>query len=289
MTRCPNRFPLFAAGLLALAAGGLPGCGESHSSVKTGRGVEASRQEPVDPSVVAAVDHLYDDVKNSAAQSYRKKGNSAVPSGKQTSSAKLTSAGSGTSKAADQFPGEPLAMLSDRDAVKIVGPKANTLNPALLGPRNAKAPPRKIEILVKDRKFLPDRPEGPLRVLYEDLDLLRVINMDPVTEDCQKYMPAWLKDLNGKKVRIRGYMAAGFLETGITNFVMARDTQACCFGPNTKIYHLIEVGMQPGSTAEYMPMRPLEVEGTFRIEAGVLDGQMFHLYFIDNAEIVAKK
>lgn len=156
---------------------------------------------------------------------------------------------------------------------------------------SAKTPAtRKIELLVKDHKFATEGSDGILRVKYEDLDLLKILNMDPVTPECTQHFPLWLKQLDRKAVRIRGFMAPTFTETNITNFVMARDTQACCFGPNTKIYHLIDIHMKSGKTADYLPFRPLEIEGTFRIEVAALeDGSVYQLYSIDNATVVSQK
>lgn len=146
----------------------------------------------------------------------------------------------------------------------------------------------KVEVLVKSRKF---KKEGnALRVNFDDLDLLKVLNMEPVTPDAPKLMPEWLKDLDGKVIRVRGFMYPQFQEEGIPYFVMARDNEICCFGRSPKIYDLVEVSMKKGKTTHYIQNRPFDVVGTFRIKLGQLEetGEIFQLYHIDDAIVVEK-
>jgi hypothetical protein len=149
--------------------------------------------------------------------------------------------------------------------------------------------PRKVEILVKDRTFKPEGKDGALRVSYDDIDLLKVINMDPVTTDAVEKMPGWLRQLNGKRIRIRGFMYPPYQETGITSFVLARDNQICCFGRDPKVYDLIRIRMKSGTSVDYIQNRPFDVIGTFRIAMDALDdGTIFGLYNIDDAVVIEK-
>lgn len=152
----------------------------------------------------------------------------------------------------------------------------------------AKPVPGKVEVLIKDRTFKTEA--GALRVSYDDIDLLKVLNMEPVTPDAVEKMPTWLRQLNGKRVRIRGFMFPPFQETGIARFVLARDNQICCFGRNPKIYDLIAVTMKSGTTTDYIQNRPFDVAGTFRIEMGILEGdtEIFGLYYLDDAAVIVK-
>lgn len=141
----------------------------------------------------------------------------------------------------------------------------------------------------RPRTFAVEGPDGALRVNFDDLDLLKVLDMDPVTPDCVEKMPDWLKDLSGKKVRIRGFMKPGLLSENIPQFVLVRDQGLCCFGPKGKIYHLISTTLKKGTTTEYIELRPFDVLGTFRI--GLLqldDGTIFQLYYLDDAVIIQK-
>ncbi len=118
---------------------------------------------------------------------------------------------------------------------------------------------------------------------------MKLINMDTVTSDCIEMMPAWLRDLNGKHVRIRGYMKPSGLAEGIPEFVFVRSTDLCCFGPKGKVYHLIAVKLKAGTTTDYIELKPFDVVGNFRIEKIELDdGLIFLLYHIDDAAIIRK-
>ncbi|HEY3962984.1 MAG TPA: hypothetical protein VGM05_00380 [Planctomycetaceae bacterium] len=141
----------------------------------------------------------------------------------------------------------------------------------------------------RPRKFVAEGPNEALRIGFDDLDLMKLINMDPVTSDCVEKMPEWLRDLNGKQVRIRGYMKPSGLAEGIPEFVFVRSTDLCCFGPKGKVYHLIAVRLKPGTTTDYIELKPFDVAGKFRIEKIELDdGLIFLLYHIDDATIIRK-
>lgn len=140
------------------------------------------------------------------------------------------------------------------------------------------------------RSFAVEGPDGAVRIGFDDLDLLKVLRMDPVTPDCDHKMPAWLKGLDGKTVRIRGYMKPQFVMESIPRFLLVRDTGLCCFGPKGKIYDMIEVTMKSGTTTDYIELRPFDVVGKFRIQVQSLeeDGMVFGLYYIDDARIIRR-
>jgi hypothetical protein len=141
----------------------------------------------------------------------------------------------------------------------------------------------------RPRTFAVEGPGDALRVSFDDLDLLKIINMDPVTPDCVEKMPGWLRGLNGKHVRIRGFMKPQGLSEGIPEFIFVRSTDLCCFGPKGKVYHLIAVKLKGKTTTDYIELKPFDVAGQFRIEKIELDeGLVFLLYHIDDAEIIRK-
>lgn len=142
----------------------------------------------------------------------------------------------------------------------------------------------------RERTFAVEGPDGAIRVGFDDLDLLKILRMDPVTPDCVEKMPGWLQKLDGKKVRIRGFMKPGLLLDGIPQFMFVRDTGLCCFGPKGKIYDMIAVTLKGGTTTDYIELRPFDVVGTFRIKIEQLDddGTIFGLYYIDDGVIIQK-
>jgi hypothetical protein len=146
------------------------------------------------------------------------------------------------------------------------------------------------EGLPKHRTFRPEGPEQALRITYDDLDLLKWLQMDPVVPNCVEQMPEWMRDLNGKKVRLRGFMKPHEISTGFRRFIFVKDTGLCCFGPAGKIYDLIQVTLQKGTTTDYIELTPFDVIGTFRIEIAALEDtqEVYELFHIDDAKIMRK-
>ena len=81
---------------------------------------------------------------------------------------------------------------------------------------------------------------------YDDIDLLKILNMEPVPTDAPKKFPSWLNELDGKRIRIRGFMYPTFEATGLTEFTMARDNGICCFVRQPKIYDIIGIALADG-------------------------------------------
>lgn len=153
------------------------------------------------------------------------------------------------------------------------------------------AEPRETKLLIPEKTFRTEGPEGALRVSYDDLDLLKVLNMEPVTATAPEHFPSWLKDLDGKRIRLRGYMRPDVLAEDLPFFILARDTQACCFGPNTKAYDIIPTIMREGVTTDYIHLQPFDIVGNFHINVEMdLDdpNKVEFLYYIDDAVLVRK-
>lgn len=147
-------------------------------------------------------------------------------------------------------------------------------------------PKRKIKLLVPHQEFFAEGPNGAIRVSYDDLDLLKVLNMEPVPIDAVEYFPDWLKRLEGKRIRIRGFMYPPARQEGISSFILARDNQICCFGRSPKVYDLIIVDMKPGVTTSYIQNRPFDVVGEFHIEPVEAGEELFELYSLKDAIII---
>ncbi len=72
-----------------------------------------------------------------------------------------------------------------------------------------------------------------------------------------------VKDLDGKKIRISGYMLPDVKTKGITQFVLLKNTQ-CKFGPGGQADHLLNVLMVDGATAKFRA-DAISVEGVLKI------------------------
>ena len=128
------------------------------------------------------------------------------------------------------------------------------------------AEPREIKLLIPEKTFRKIPESDCLSVTYDDIDLLKILNMEPVPADAPDHFPEWLRQLDGKRIRLRGFMFPAFVPTGIKTFGFARDNGICCFVKQPKVYDMIEVRMAEGKTTDYIDGRPFDVEGTFRID-----------------------
>lgn len=74
-------------------------------------------------------------------------------------------------------------------------------------------------------------------------------------------------ELHEKVWKIRGFILPTtlFSQSGITEFVLVRDNQECCFGPGAALYDCIIVKMAPGKTINYTT-RVVSVKGKLEID-----------------------
>ncbi len=126
------------------------------------------------------------------------------------------------------------------------------------------------------------RPVGsPREISFDDIKL-EMQKGDPFVRDL---LPVAVTALAGAPVRIRGYILPSFQQTGLTQFVLVRDNQECCFGPGAALHDCIVVRMRPGKTADFS-IRPVAVAGTFRIdELRAPDGTHLAIYALDGDEV----
>ena len=136
------------------------------------------------------------------------------------------------------------------------------------------------------RTFKVEGPENAIRVSFDDVDLLKVMNLDPVPADAPERLPKWLKELDGKRIRVRGFMYPPFQDTDIRGFVLARDNQICCFGRTPKEYDLVDIFLRKGASTHYIQNRPFDVVGVFRIKSEI--EKYTAMYELDDAIVIEK-
>lgn len=120
----------------------------------------------------------------------------------------------------------------------------------------------------------------------------REVTFDDIKLDMEKgapftrtLLPKRVTALAGEPIRIRGYILPSFQQTGLTQFVLVRDNQECCFGPGAALHDCIVVRMNPGKTTSFS-IRPVAVAGTFRIdELKAPDGSHLAIYAMDGHEV----
>jgi hypothetical protein len=126
----------------------------------------------------------------------------------------------------------------------------------------------------------------------ERSDAVKEVTFDTVKLELKKgdaFDPSLLtdkvKELDGRQIRIRGYILPSFQQTGIKQFVLVRDNMECCFGPGALLHDCILVEMIAPATAEFT-VRPVSVEGTFSVrEVKGPDGKHLAIYHLDGKEV----
>jgi hypothetical protein len=122
---------------------------------------------------------------------------------------------------------------------------------------------------------------APREISFDDIKL-DMQKGDPFTRDL---LPPRVTALERARVRIRGYILPSFQQSGLTQFVLVRDNQECCFGPGAALHDCVVVRMRPGTSAEFS-IRPVAVAGTFRVEElRGPDGRHLAIYALDGEEV----
>ncbi|WP_197441022.1 prolipoprotein diacylglyceryl transferase [Thalassoglobus neptunius] len=146
--------------------------------------------------------------------------------------------------------------------------------------------PREIKLLIPNKEFSRDEKTGALRITFDDIDLLKVLNMEPVPVDADKHLPNWLTELDGQRIVLRGWMFPTVKSEGIKRFLFVRDNGICCFGRMAKLYDKLGVTLKEGETTRYIEGRPFDVVGTFVLDPWILDDELDLLYHIEDAEVL---
>jgi hypothetical protein len=146
----------------------------------------------------------------------------------------------------------------------------------------AAAPPPTAQASAAEPDAAPRRPSGvPREISFDDIKL-EMEKGAPFTRDL---LPTRVTSLTGTAIRIRGYILPSFQQTGLTQFVLVRDNQECCFGPGAALHDCVVVRMRPGKTADFS-IRPVAVAGTFKIdELRAPDGSHLAIYALDGDEV----
>lgn len=95
-----------------------------------------------------------------------------------------------------------------------------------------------------------------------------------------------IKALDGKRIKIRGYIRPSFKQTGIEKFILVRDNQECCFGPGAMLYDCMIVSLNKDAATEFTT-RPITVEGEFYLkEFEGPDGKLWAIFRLRKAIVL---
>lgn len=135
----------------------------------------------------------------------------------------------------------------------------------------------------REQAAVPEPPQiqEPLTITWEDLD----VGMPPDTLFEPWMAPTRVKALEGKRVRIVGYMSGAiFQKDHIREFPLMREKE-CPFGPGGQAHHVIEVELQGKVRTSFTTM-PVTVEGVFGIQPRTgPNGNTWSLYRLDATKI----
>lgn len=122
---------------------------------------------------------------------------------------------------------------------------------------------------------------GPKDVTFDDIKL-ELKKGEPYDTS---YLTPKVKGLDGKAIRIRGFILPSFQQSGIKQFVLVRDNQECCFGPGALLHDCVLVEMIAPASATFTT-RPVSVEGKFTVrELKGPDGKHLAIYHLDGDEV----
>jgi hypothetical protein len=122
---------------------------------------------------------------------------------------------------------------------------------------------------------------APREISFDDIKL----EMEKGAAFTRDLLPERVTALADTAIRIRGYILPSFQQTGLTQFVLVRDNQECCFGPGAALHDCVVVRMRPGKTADFS-IRPVAVAGRFKIdELRAPDGSHLAIYALDGDEV----
>jgi hypothetical protein len=104
----------------------------------------------------------------------------------------------------------------------------------------------------------------------------------------EEQIPAAIKALDGHKVTITGYMVPVKMDKGlVTEFLLMRNTMACCFGGVPNMNEWVVVKMREG-VPSLMDV-PLLLSGSLKVGAIVENGYLTGIYQVAGEKLVEAK
>jgi hypothetical protein len=129
---------------------------------------------------------------------------------------------------------------------------------------------------------IPVGPGGPQKITFDDLNL----GMDKDMVFRPFLVTDRVKDLDGTRVRITGFIHGGAASTKqIHEFVLLKNSE-CKFGAGGQADHLAMVYLTKGETSKYR-LEAVKVEGTLKVKPYEgPDGNTWSVYDLTDAKVV---
>ena len=139
------------------------------------------------------------------------------------------------------------------------------------------------------------KPGGYLAVGFDTLSSyeyaapdVQVTNLINGIDEADKFIPANVKGLDGKKAVIKGFMLPLKVEAGkVTEFLIMRNQGACCFGVPPKITELVMVKAPAGKGVQPIMDQPVDIEGTLHVGTTRENGFIVGIYRMDGERMVS--
>ncbi|HVY54858.1 MAG TPA: DUF3299 domain-containing protein [Thermodesulfobacteriota bacterium] len=91
-------------------------------------------------------------------------------------------------------------------------------------------------------------------------------------------IPEVVKELNGKIVKITGFMLPIDFDSGtVKSFMLLNNQMGCCFGVMPRVNEFVYVEMPEGKSTKYMTDVPLAVTGRLEVVKGNLVGGIYSM------------
>ena len=99
-------------------------------------------------------------------------------------------------------------------------------------------------------------------------------------------IPAPIKEFDGKKVAIQGFMIPLKLERGATKtFLFVKCQLGCCFGRMPRMNEWISVRMTGDRSAKFIPDQPVTVYGVLSVGEQIEKGEVLSVYRLEAEDV----
>jgi hypothetical protein len=104
--------------------------------------------------------------------------------------------------------------------------------------------------------------------------------------EVEKQIPAAIKELDGKKVMVRGFLVpVTDLQGRATEFLLVRDQPTCCYSGMTTITEFVSVKV-PGKGVASIMDQPVTVQGTLHVGLIMESGYVMGVYTMEGEKLV---
>lgn len=109
---------------------------------------------------------------------------------------------------------------------------------------------------------------------------------DNAKKPAKDQIPQPIKDLNGKKIALQGFMVPIDLKNGkSTKFLLVKDQSLCCFGRMPRMNEWVSVKMKPGKSARVIQDQPVTVFGSLDVGENIENGEVLSIYRVDSEDV----